>query len=73
MTISDLLQSFFKAHPDVTIGQFATVADVYTTTIVRGLAGEKLWDSSEERIRHAIDVYCNDDDSMSGKSSPASP
>jgi hypothetical protein len=48
------------------------MADVYAITVQRGLEGEKLWESSIERIKSVIDVYCTDDD-RSGESSPAMP
>jgi hypothetical protein len=57
-TIQQDLQAFFAKYPEVSIEQFAQMADVYAITVQRGLEGEKLWESSIERIKSVIDVYC---------------
>jgi hypothetical protein len=54
------LQAFFAHYPEVSIEQFAQMADVYAITVQRGLEGEKLWESSIERIKSVIDVYCTE-------------
>jgi hypothetical protein len=59
-TIQQDLQAFFAQYSEVSIEQFAQMADVYAITVQRGLEGEKLWESSVERIKSVIDVYCTD-------------
>jgi hypothetical protein len=59
-TIQQDLQAFFAQYPEVSIEQFAQMADVYAITVQRGLEGEKLWESSIERIKSVIDVYCTE-------------
>jgi hypothetical protein len=59
-TIQQDLQAFFAKYPEVSIEQFAQMADVYAITVQRGLEGEKLWESSIERIKSVIDVYCTE-------------